>query len=212
MHSTMETAPAAPNTLQAAIRTNIHHKLDYSNMGIRRTSKCRCQHTQQHTSKQRTSILSTATASLYIYNGKLVISHENKNHIPFFSFYINYIKFRISTCSITNSKSYSNNKPDNNIRFLFSPSLLSGALSFNGEYPSDGLVGIQVQFPTGGVPMVLRTIQTGTATEFSEPEKITSAYTSDADRQSCSSPFYSGADGYFSMVVANQDRPIRGRP
>lgn len=88
---------------------------------------------------------------------------------------------------------------------FYSPITLNGALSYNGENPSDGLVGIQVQFPSGGVPIVLRTIQTGTATEFSEPEKITSAYTSDADGNPVPPSFYSGTDGDFSMVVANQD-------
>ena len=94
---------------------------------------------------------------------------------------------------------------------FYQPITISGSLSLNGLNPSDGLVGIQILYPSSGssgVSMVLRTIETGTATEFSEPEAIASAYASDGNGNPVAG-FYNDGNGYFSMTVANQDHQAR---
>lgn len=91
---------------------------------------------------------------------------------------------------------------------LYDPFTLSGTLSFNGISPSDGLVGIQIPYPTGGASMILRTIQTGTSQGFNQPEKITAAFSSDAAGITHVGTFLNGANGFFTLAVTNQDNQL----
>jgi hypothetical protein len=97
---------------------------------------------------------------------------------------------------------------DKTIYNLYDHINLSGTLQANGISPSDGLVGIQVLYPSGGASVVLRTIQTGTTQGFNQAEKITSAYSSDASGTVHVSSFQNGANGYFTAVVTNQDNQL----
>ena len=99
---------------------------------------------------------------------------------------------------------------DKTVYNLYDPITLSGTLQFNGFSPSDGLVGIQIAYPTGGASMILRTIQTGTVQGFNQAEKITSAYSSDSSGLNQVGTILNGANGFFTAKISNQDSQLHG--
>lgn len=96
---------------------------------------------------------------------------------------------------------------DKSLYYKYDTINLAGTLSFNGISPSDGLVGIQVQYPTGGIPLILRTVKTGATQVLNQPEKISSALSSDLSGNAVES-FVTGSNGYFTVTVKNQDNQI----
>ncbi len=98
---------------------------------------------------------------------------------------------------------------DKTVYNLYDHITISGTLVSNGFSPDDGLVGIQIPYPTGGASMILRTIQTGTTQGFNQPEQISSAYSSDASGTIHVGTFLNGANGYFTAVVTNNGNQLR---
>jgi hypothetical protein len=73
------------------------------------------------------------------------------------------------------------------------------------NYPSDGLVGVQMTDPNGNT-MVIRTLRTGTTTPYSIPAKVSQAYLSNSQGNqigSISIPSSSNNNPYFYFNVVN---------
>ena len=86
----------------------------------------------------------------------------------------------------------------------YDPITISGTLQYGAVSPSNVLVGIEVDFPDAGGPMVLSTVQTGTGILSSLPEQIPSAYSSDFGGSPVST-VQNDATGYFTASVTDAD-------
>jgi hypothetical protein len=86
----------------------------------------------------------------------------------------------------------------------YDPITLSGTLQYGSISPSNVLVGIQVNFPDDGGPMVLRTVETGSGALSGLPEQITSADSSNLGGSPVST-VQNDATAYFTVSVADQD-------
>jgi hypothetical protein len=86
----------------------------------------------------------------------------------------------------------------------YDPITISGTLKSGSLSPSDGLVGIQIDYPNSEGPMVLRTVQTGSTEVINLPEQITTAYSSNSGG-SPASVAQNGNLGYFTASITDTD-------
>ena len=107
---------------------------------------------------------------------------------------------------------YLNSQPNSDLCNRYSIFTLSGSMDYynyiNHQYPSDGLIGLEIQGTTGA-PMVVRTIRTGGSMPNTITAYIDSAYLCDSSgnqQTSISLPTQSnGVNPYYYMHVNNND-------
>jgi hypothetical protein len=87
----------------------------------------------------------------------------------------------------------------------YDPITISGAVQYGDISPASALVAIEVDFPSGGGPMVLRTVQTGSGTVTGLPEQISAAYPTSGLGGSQIGTVQNGELGYFSVTVTDKD-------
>ena len=97
----------------------------------------------------------------------------------------------------------------------YDPITLNGTLMYGtSTYPDNGLVAIEVDYPSSSSVMVLRTVVTGSGPLSGMDEIITSAYPTSTFQGSQTSSFGNGTQAYFTVAVtdqgllANQNAPI----
>jgi hypothetical protein len=87
----------------------------------------------------------------------------------------------------------------------YDPITISGTVQYGVSSPANALVAIEVDYPSGGGPMVLRTVQTGSGTVSGLPEQISAAYPTSGGGGSQTGTVQNGELGYFSVTVTDLD-------
>lgn len=87
----------------------------------------------------------------------------------------------------------------------YDPITISGTVQYGDISPASALVAIEVDYPSGGGPLVLRTVQTGSGTVTSLPEQISAAYPTSGLGGSQTGTVQNGELGYFSVTVNDLD-------
>ena len=87
----------------------------------------------------------------------------------------------------------------------YDPITISGTVQYGATTPANALVAIEVDLPSGGGPMVLRTVQSGSGTVSGLPEQISAAYPTSGIGGSQIGTVQNGELGYFSVIVEDLD-------
>ncbi len=87
----------------------------------------------------------------------------------------------------------------------YDPITLSGTLQYGSVSPSNALIGLEVDFPNAGGPLILRTVQTGSGTPSNLAEQINSAYPTNGQGGNQIGTVQNNAWAYFSVSVTDID-------
>jgi hypothetical protein len=87
----------------------------------------------------------------------------------------------------------------------YDPITINGTLQYGASSQGNALVGLEVDYPSSGGPMVLSTLQTGSGTVSGLPEQIVSAYLASGLGGSQVSTVANGALGYFTVSATDKD-------